>query len=205
MKLTKTPQLHPWMCWACYLEDFGEEVWPLGVGYFHPRSAKLRCARCGDVPTTREQLKAALADVRSVAEDIAHDAQSGAAHPAISLAVTISVSTPEALGDGDSTASPHSKSKPRRKTNSQLLSLREAARLLGVDRGKTLPDMISAGAIRAVPFRGGRKVPVSEIERVCAEGLRPLQSKQPRKTTRTHSAKPRVVESEGTKIRRLKL
>jgi hypothetical protein len=52
----------------------------------------------------------------------------------------------------------------------RLLSLRQAARELGVSRTRTLPELIKAGRIRVVTVNGKPKVSVHEIERVAREG-----------------------------------
>lgn len=51
-----------------------------------------------------------------------------------------------------------------------VVSKREAARMLGIDRGKTLAAMIAAGQIRTVEIRGRVCIPRAEVERVAAEG-----------------------------------
>jgi excisionase family DNA binding protein len=50
-----------------------------------------------------------------------------------------------------------------------LLSKREAARLLGVSRGRTLDSLLASGQVRAVRIGGRLRVPVAEIERLQAE------------------------------------
>jgi excisionase family DNA binding protein len=52
----------------------------------------------------------------------------------------------------------------------RLLSKREAARLLGVSRGRTLDLLIKSGTIRTVVIGTRAKVPMSEIERLMTEG-----------------------------------
>lgn len=53
-----------------------------------------------------------------------------------------------------------------------LLSKREAARLLGVSRGRTLDALLSSGQVRAVHIGRRLRVPLAEIERFQAEGGR---------------------------------
>src|SRR6266545_8300192 len=52
----------------------------------------------------------------------------------------------------------------------RLLSMREAARRLGVSRTRTLPDLIRDRRIRTVTVNGRPKVPMEEVERVEREG-----------------------------------
>ena len=64
----------------------------------------------------------------------------------------------------------------------RLLSMREAARRLGIAPGTTLPALIGSGQIRTVILAGRVKIPVSEIERIEAGGDAPrtAQKKQER-------------------------
>lgn len=50
--------------------------------------------------------------------------------------------------------------------NAQLLSLREAARRLGVDRNTTLAKLIRTGQLRPVETSGRLRIPAAEIERI---------------------------------------
>jgi excisionase family DNA binding protein len=53
-----------------------------------------------------------------------------------------------------------------------FLSLREAARRLGVSRNSTLVDLIADRRIKTVRVNGRVKVPASEVERVIREASR---------------------------------
>lgn len=53
-----------------------------------------------------------------------------------------------------------------------ILSLRQAAARLGVDRATTLHDLIRLGVIRTVDVNGKTKIPVAEVERLAREGFR---------------------------------
>jgi excisionase family DNA binding protein len=57
----------------------------------------------------------------------------------------------------------------KRDTPHGLLSFRKAAKLLGIDRGRTLHDMIAAGQIRTVHVGSREKIPVSEIQRLLVD------------------------------------
>jgi hypothetical protein len=61
------------------------------------------------------------------------------------------------------------------KIDRRLLSKREAARRLGVDRNATLRDLIDRGEVRTVVFAGRVKIPASEIERIEQGGDRVVQ------------------------------
>ena len=47
-----------------------------------------------------------------------------------------------------------------------LLSYRAAARLLGVDRNTTLPDMVKRGEIKVMQVNGMPRIPLAEIVRL---------------------------------------
>ena len=53
----------------------------------------------------------------------------------------------------------------------QLLSLREAARRLGVDRGTTLAELIEQRRLRVVQVNGRPRIPAVEVERLAQEGF----------------------------------
>jgi len=52
----------------------------------------------------------------------------------------------------------------------RLLSMRQAARRLGISRTRTLPDLIRDRRIRTVTVNGRPKVPAHEVERIEREG-----------------------------------
>jgi len=194
-----------WTCWACYYDDFGEEVSPYSVGYFDPRSLDERCSCCGAGPTLQDQFKLHLLARRDAIEELLRD-------PGDTPEGMLTLATFDGMkvsGEPSRDAVPPVKSKQQRKSASHLLSMREAARRLGVDRNTTLREMIDAGHIRAVPFQGGLRIPASEIERVCTEGLTPARRPQRQRTTSSPVRAPRVRrsgdESMGEKIRRLKV
>ncbi len=54
--------------------------------------------------------------------------------------------------------------------NAQLLSLREAARRLGVDRNTTLAKLIRTGQLRTVETSGRSRIPAAEVERFAKAG-----------------------------------
>lgn len=57
----------------------------------------------------------------------------------------------------------------------ELLSKREAARRLRIDRGTTLEELLRSGRLRAVPALSGKgvRIPSAEVERLQREGLQP--------------------------------
>ena len=59
----------------------------------------------------------------------------------------------------------------RRVGTGKLLSAAEAARRLGVSRGKTIAVLIDEGKIRTVPVNGRLRIPASEIDRLVREGF----------------------------------
>lgn len=66
-----------------------------------------------------------------------------------------------------------------------LLSLREAAALLGIGRCNTLPRLIAEGRIRTVSIAGRVRVPLDEVQRIAREGTDPHPVKRQRVTRRT--------------------
>lgn len=60
--------------------------------------------------------------------------------------------------------------KERRVNTKRLLSLREAARQLGISRDKTLHEMIARKQIKTVQLKGKLKIPASEVERIALSG-----------------------------------
>lgn len=51
-----------------------------------------------------------------------------------------------------------------------VVSKREAARLLGIDRGATLAQLLDAGLLRVVPWGRGSRIPLVEVERLALKG-----------------------------------
>lgn len=87
-----------------------------------------------------------------------------------------------------------------------MVPLREAVRLLGVDR-PVLYAWIDDGRIRVVEVNGRRRIPRSEIDRIARDGLGTAAARNRAKGRR--STKPRsktaVAGSPGAAIRALKL
>ncbi|WP_095980821.1 helix-turn-helix domain-containing protein [Melittangium boletus] len=194
-----------WVCWACYYDDFGENVSPYAVGYFDPRSLDERCSCCGAGPTLQDQFKLHLLARRDAIEELLREPED-TPEGMLTLATFAGM---KVAGELSRDAVPPMKRKQQRKSTSHLLSMREAARRFGIDRNTTLREMIDAGHIRAVPFRGGLRIPASEVDRVCAEGLTPLRRPQRQRITPPPIRTPRVRRSEGEsigeKIRGLKI
>lgn len=92
----------------------------------------------------------------------------------------------------------------QRKMNSELLSKKEAARRLGVDRATTLEGLITAGDIKTVPFNGRVRIPLAEVERILNEGIPTVDTPRPRIRRPIRAGTPELSESPGEKIRKLK-
>lgn len=58
-----------------------------------------------------------------------------------------------------------------------VLSRREAARLLGIDRGETLGELLSTGQLRTVPWGRGLRIPLEEVQRLARDGWRKAGAK----------------------------
>jgi excisionase family DNA binding protein len=69
-----------------------------------------------------------------------------------------------------------------------MVSHREAARLLGIDRGTTLKALIEAGQIRTVQANGRVRIPLEEVERIADQGYDLSRSKPKRRKTRSKKA-----------------
>ena len=95
-----------------------------------------------------------------------------------------------------------------KKVQSQLLSMRQAAKLLGVSRNRRLRDLIESGQLNTVALGTRRRVPRAEIERLIEEG-----TDGPPRTPRRRAASPgqpsrrrkKGRETPGDRIRRLKI
>lgn len=74
----------------------------------------------------------------------------------------------------------------------QLLSIRQAAKYLGVSAGRTIAPLVSSGAIRTVVLIPGRtpKIPLEEVQRIAREGVQ-----APTKARRRVVAAPPVLKT----------
>jgi excisionase family DNA binding protein len=88
--------------------------------------------------------------------------------------------------------------------SSELLSEKEAARRLGVDRATTLEGLIASGDIKTVPFNGRVRIPLAEVERILSEGIPMVDTPRHKIRRPTHASTPKLSESPGEKIRKLK-
>jgi excisionase family DNA binding protein len=88
------------------------------------------------------------------------------------------------------------------------LSRRQAARRLGVSRGRTLDLLIQEGVIRTVRIGSRIKIPLAEIERLLQEGA-PNSTPPPPMVRRTPAPRatrrPPNVQQELAKARGLKV
>jgi excisionase family DNA binding protein len=92
----------------------------------------------------------------------------------------------------------------QRKTGAELLSKKEAARRLGVDRATTLEQLIASGHIKTVPFNGRVRIPLAEVERVLNEGIPSMDTVRPKARRPMKTATSPRSESPGAAIRNLK-
>jgi hypothetical protein len=89
-----------------------------------------------------------------------------------------------------------------RRPSPVLLSFRQAAKALGVDRAKTLPGLVKSGAVRTVKGAAGRlKIPQAEIDRVAVEGFG--EDVLPRR--RRRAPPPSAPVNAAAAIRKIKL
>jgi predicted DNA-binding protein (UPF0251 family) len=82
----------------------------------------------------------------------------------------------------------------------KLLSFRQAARRLGINRGTTLRALIERGLIHTVAAKARRKIPVAEIERLERDGY---DLDQPISKKRRRSSPQIDAVDEAAKIRAL--
>jgi hypothetical protein len=92
----------------------------------------------------------------------------------------------------------------QRKASSELLSKKEAARRLGVDRATTLAQFTTSGRIKTVEINGHQRIPASEIERILSEGLPATESQRPRAHRLPKAATSKPPNSPGAEIRKLR-
>lgn len=75
-----------------------------------------------------------------------------------------------------------------------VLSRREAAFLLGVDRGSTLGELIRSGQLRTIPWGRGERISLEEVQRLAREGFRLAGAKpRPSNSRRKASADPAAL------------
>lgn len=80
----------------------------------------------------------------------------------------------------------------RHRSQKALISLREAARRLGIDRSTTLADLIRNGRIKVVQKNSRPAIPAGEIERIERDGFStaPPAAKAPTRKPRRSLGKP---------------
>ena len=85
-----------------------------------------------------------------------------------------------------------------------LLSFREAAKRLGVDRNKVLPELVRRGELRTVDVNGQKRIPAEEIERLARQGFDVTGPAKPR--ARREKKKAATTPADvAASIRKLKL
>ncbi len=82
------------------------------------------------------------------------------------------------------------------------LSYREAARLLRIDRGDTLHDLISTGLLRPVPWGKGKRIPLEQVQELARTGFT-VKGRPSRAASRPRRAIP--APGVGTRIRALEV
>lgn len=83
-----------------------------------------------------------------------------------------------------------------------LLSLTEAARVLGIDKKTTLRDLIAAGQITTVQGTRGVRIPRAEIEQMLVTGIpKPgMRTRRSRKPTKTPPPKDVAAQILGISV-----
>ncbi|MBX7115915.1 MAG: helix-turn-helix domain-containing protein [Myxococcaceae bacterium] len=82
-----------------------------------------------------------------------------------------------------------------------MVSHREAARLLGIDRGSTLKSLIETGHVRTVKANGRTRIPLEEVQRLAEQGFDLSQSKPKRRRVRAKKSTAVDVEDAINKIK----
>jgi excisionase family DNA binding protein len=80
-------------------------------------------------------------------------------------------------------------------------TFREAARLLRIDRGVTLQELVRAGRLRPVPWGKGQRIPLEQIQELARTGFT-VNGKPSRAVSWRRTAPPAGV---GARIRALEV
>jgi hypothetical protein len=83
-----------------------------------------------------------------------------------------------------------------------VLSNREAAKLLRIDRGETLHDLIRRGLLRPIPWGNGHRIPLEQVQDLARTGYT-VNGKPGRAVSRKRSALP--APGVGARIRALEV
>ena len=143
------------------------------TGYFPARDPYDVCSGCGCYPPYGEQNIAALTQLklelirfRATAPRLSTDHL----QPATSEAVR---ALPRAPTDAERVESPPPAIHDERASPPSLapLSLREAARRLGISRTRTLVPAIEAGMVRTIKIGKQHRIPLDEVTRLARDGL----------------------------------
>lgn len=81
------------------------------------------------------------------------------------------------------------------------LTYREAARLLRIDRGSTLAELIRAGRLRPVPWGKRNRIPLEQVQELARTGFT-VAGKPSRAVSRPRRARPLGV---GERIRSIEV
>ncbi len=135
-----------WFCDACTEEIEGVSIGDLkrAGALVEPTDPGAECSRCGNRPPEAVRLRLLLERLA-----FAHAAPAPERRPA------------------DASAPP-----PSAPPGPRLYSFHEAAKLLRLDRVKTLPRLVESGILRAVPWgEHERRLVAEDVDRVQREGL----------------------------------
>ncbi len=171
----------PWRCRECRAQDDGPWAPDWVTGYFPARDPYDQCNGCGCLPPYGEQKIAALTQLKlelvrlreSAVVTLRVEALQRVGNPDAANDVTADLPRPSCRRDntaGDPAGLP----------SSALLSLRAAAKRLGVSRTRTLVPAIDAGLVRTVGVGKRRRIPLDEFARIVREGFGE-QAPRPRK------------------------
>jgi len=163
-------QERSWICWACYFDDFGEEVWPYYVGYFDPRSLDERCSRCGAGPSRHDQQKLRLLEMRDAVNELLRDPED-APEGMLTLATVDGWCEPAPSSAPSSTATERileemkqlregvediRASGPMMEPSQVAVHVATAMKLLGCGRSRVF-ELLKKGLLRRAPKKVGRE------------------------------------------------
>ena len=186
-----------WVCWACYYDDFGENVSPYSVGYFDPRSLDERCSRCGAGPTLQDQMKLRLLELRDAAEELLRDpgdtpegmltlATFDGGDDAASSSASSGATTDRILAEMKQIregVEDIRSSGPKMEPGQIAVSVAAAMKLLGCGKNRVF-ELLKNGALQRVPNKVGRE---TMILKSSIDAL--LHSPEPREAQSAPKAK----------------
>ena len=93
-----------------------------------------------------------------------------------------------------------------KKQTTEAFTMRAASRALGIDRNRTLKDLVKNGQLSTIVVNGRPRISRAEIERYLAQGDSVASSERaPRKRQHSPPRSPKSSATPGADIRRIRL